>query len=135
VRFIRSRKISTGLDMSPMIDCILQLLIFFMLTSSFSSGVIRLALPRAVAAESSESRDIVISVDADGGMFLGVDPVRMEELVARLRRAQASCPESMVVFRGDENIPYRIFVEVTDRVRQAGIQRYRIAHAPPVSSP
>ncbi len=130
MHFVRAKKPAMGLDMSPIIDCILQLLIFFMLTSSFSGATMKLTLPKAAVADQPQPDEVVVSVNAAGEVFVGPERIDLESLTAHLKREVAAHPDRAVTFRGDETIPYRRFVEVVDRVRRAGVSRFRIAHTP-----
>ena len=76
----RQRKPQMRMEMTPLIDCIFQLLIFFMLSSTFLTPSIRLSLPTAAAAGPPRGQQIIITLDADGQVFLNKQPSSFEQL-------------------------------------------------------
>lgn len=130
MRFRRTRKAKPGIDMSPLIDCIFQLLVFFMLSSSFAVPAIRLALPQASSQDPREESPVTVSVDAEGRIYLEARLVHAESLDEGLRAALAGRSEKSVNFRGDEAAPYSVFMTVTDAARRAGASRFLLAHEP-----
>ena len=130
MRILRAKKPAHGLDMTPLIDCVFQLLIFFMLTWSFTaaSPVIPLKLPKASSGEKPPPVGIVVSVDATGTIRLNADPINLSAVEPRLRAAFAGSADRAVTFRGDARMPYETFVAVMDAVRRAGATNVQIAH-------
>jgi biopolymer transport protein ExbD len=126
--FLRPKKLSLSLDMAPLIDIVFQLLIFFMLTFSFSAPSIHLELPKAVTSDKPKNENIVISLDKAGKIFVGTAPVEMAGLKNRLASELARKPASAVHLRGDAQMPYHYFVEVMDTARQAGARQIHIVH-------
>ena len=73
------------IDLTPLIDCLFMLIIFFVLTMSFSRPALEIILPEAKNAESSHERnEILLSVKADGTYAVNTDPVTLDELSLRL---------------------------------------------------
>lgn len=130
MKFLRAKKPSQGLDLSPLIDCVFQLLIFFMLSSSFLAPSVRLSLPRAAAADPPAPEEIVVSIDAAGRVFLNARAVSLPDLAGALRPLLDASSRKTVTFKGDRDMPYRLFVEAVDAARRAGAANVRIAHAP-----
>lgn len=128
MEFIRPKKPNLSLDMAPLIDVVFQLLIFFMLTSSFSNPSLRLDLPKAVHKDLKEPERIVISVDKWGNIAVNTDSVSMKDLSSHLATKLSSDSNKAVHLRGDQEMPYRLFVEVMDRARQAGARQINIVH-------
>lgn len=128
MEFLRIKKVSLGLDLAPLIDVVFQLLIFFMLTSSFSNPALRLNLPKAAKQDPREPERVVLSVDKGGRIFLNQTQISREELKPRLAERLAREPRRGVHLRADREMPYRYFVEVMDQVRQAGVQQILIVH-------
>ncbi len=85
----RQRRPAPGIDMSPMIDCVFQLLIFFMLSSSMMTPMIRLTLPKSSQKERPEMAEIVVTVDREGAVLVNTTPVAMNELEAKLASEKA----------------------------------------------
>jgi biopolymer transport protein ExbD len=117
--------------MTPMIDCVFQLLIFFMLSSSFLTPMLELALPEAKAGESTEAPDLVlVSIDAEGEIFINKDRVPLAELADRLRPLVAASKDKVVTVRGDKQMPFDHFVRAFSAIQSAGAARVDIAHLP-----
>lgn len=130
MEFIRPKKSSIGLDMAPLIDIIFQLLIFFILTSSFLHPSLELKLPKAVQATETRPEHLIISVDQNEKLFVNTMPVSMESLKTHLEPLLAAKkPEARDVhLRGDQDMPYKTFVEIMDQARQAGASQINIVH-------
>lgn len=126
--FIRSKKSGLSLDMAPLIDVVFQLLIFFMLSSSFMSPALKLELPKAVSKDEIQDEKVVVSVDKAGEIFVNTERVPMEALKGKLESKFAAGEDKSVHLRGDAAMPYRLFVEVMDTARQAGARQINIVH-------
>lgn len=128
MEFVRPRKSSLSLDMAPLIDIVFQLLIFFMLSSSFLAPSFKLNLPKAVTQDTREQERIVISVEKNGSIYVNSKEVELESLKFELTPRLEKDPKKSVHFRGDREIPYSRFVEITDLARQAGAKQINIIH-------
>ena len=107
------------IDLTPLIDCLFMLIIFFVLTMSFSRPVLEIILPEAKNAESSHERnELLLSVRADGTYAINSDAVTLEELSARLD----ADPDKLLNIYMDEKAPFAAFVKVLDlaKVKRAG---------------
>lgn len=126
MEIIRARKSKLSLDMAPLIDVVFQLLIFFMLTSSFSHATMNVALPKAKTVDQPQQEKIVISISETGDIFLNEQKTSMEFL--RKDLSVYLQDQSSVHIKGDKNMPYKFFVEVMDTARQAGAKQINIIH-------
>ncbi len=132
MKFRRTKKPSTTLDISPLLDIVLQLLIFFMLSSTFMAPRIEVALPEAQTNDGpGDGRAVMVSAGADGRLFVNQVEVLADGLLDQLRNALAEAPEKAVIFRGDESVPYKTVVQVIDAARRAGAKSLDIAHNTP----
>jgi len=131
IAFTRPKKSSLGLDMAPLIDCIFQLLIFFMLTSSFSNPAFRLDLPEAGGRDSGQPESIVVSVDRLGQVAVNTQKTTLEQLRPTLEEELVKAPKKALHLKGDQEMPYKIFVQVIDLARQAGVRQIHIVHESP----
>lgn len=107
------------IDLTPLIDCLFMLIIFFVLTMSFSRPVLEIILPEAKNAETSHERnEILLSVKADGTYTVNTDPVTLDELALRLD----ADPDKLLNIYMDEKAPFAAFVKVLDlaKVKRAG---------------
>ena len=108
----------TELDLTPLIDVIFMLLLFFILASTFSPPVLKVMLPAAGTAERVEddALRLVLTIDDAGGLYHLQTPISIEEVPALL----AAAADGPVEVRVDRAAPFDAFVEVLDRTRAAG---------------
>ena len=107
------------IDLTPLIDCLFMLIIFFVLTMSFSRPVLEIILPEAKNAESNQERnELLLSVKADGTYVINDETVTLDELSARLDAE----PERLLNIWMDEKAPFSAFVKVLDlaKIKRAG---------------
>jgi biopolymer transport protein ExbD len=129
VEFSRPRKAEPSLNLTPLIDVIFQLLVFFMLASTFSYPALQLSLPKAEAeAETQKPQVFVLSLDAEGQLYLNRDPISEQSLEAALRSAFADVSQPIVHFRGDRDLPYARFVELMQATGRAGAAGFYLIH-------
>jgi len=126
--FIRAKKTSLSLDMAPLIDIVFQLLIFFMLTSSFQHPALKLTLPEATPKDRKEPERIVIQIEPLGGIFVNAERISLEGLRPYLEKKLSQDSAKAVHLAGDEKMPYGIFIQVMDLARQAGARQINILH-------
>ena len=117
------------INILPMIDVIFSILAFFIISSLFltRSQGLPVDLPSAQTAESEQSIQLNISIEADGKMFLDRQPIQLEELKGALTEKIAADSESLVVINADEKVEHGIVVKVMDRLRQVPGTRMAIA--------
>ena len=129
VDFRRARRHEGSINLTPLIDVIFQLLVFFMLTSSFSYPALPLDLPDAEAvAEEREAQTFVLSMDREDRLYLNREPVDFDSLEAALRQAFAGRASPVVYFRGDREIAYHRFVALMQAVGRAGAGGFYLIH-------
>jgi len=128
MEFLRPKRPSLSLDMAPLIDIVFQLLIFFMLSSSFLNPALKLSLPRATIHDSKIPEQIVVSIDQTGKVFVNRAQVQMADLKTQLERRISQDSKKSVHIRGDREMPYKYFVQVMDVARQAGAKQVNIVH-------
>lgn len=107
------------IDLTPLIDCLFMLIIFFVLTMSFSRPVLEIVLPEAQHAEVGQERnELLLCVKDDGKLYINEEPVTIDELGVRLD----ADPEKMLNIYMDEKAPFSSFVEVLDlaKVKRSG---------------
>lgn len=128
MEFIRSRKPALSLDMAPLIDVVFQLLIFFMLSSSFLSPAIKLNLPRAFTQDKREGEGVVVTIARDGNFFVNREAAASEDLQGTIARRISALAEKSIDLKGDGDAAYRYFVHAMDAARRAGASRINIVH-------
>lgn len=128
MEFVRSKKTSLSFDMAPLVDIVFQLLIFFMLSSSFLNPSLKLNLPKAVEHDQREPERLIVSLDKEGSIFVNTLKTNKEDLKAALEVKLKNDNKKSVHVRGDKDMPYKYFVEVMDIARQAGARQINIVH-------
>ncbi len=118
------------LDLTPMIDVVFLLLIFFMIATTFADPEreIELDLPEAEAAAQAESEKetLIINVLADGSVLLRGESLDTLSLDAALRRAAKQSSETEVTIRGDRLARHQAIVSVMDACGRAGLTRLAV---------
>ena len=113
----------------PMIDIIFFLLVFFMM--SMLSMVVQksmpLTLPQAESAKVSMTRNVPVTITADGGIYYERDLMSLRDLTARLKEDVAHGEDISVILRGDAAASYGTVVQVMDVVKRLGIEKVYIA--------
>jgi biopolymer transport protein ExbD len=127
-------RLGGGLEMTPMIDIVFLLMIFFLVASKLDENdrSIDVVLPQASAARplTARPREFVINIDRAGNYFAGARPVGIDDLRALLRQAEADNPQRQtVVVRADEETPHKFVVGAMDACVQAGIDDYQVQSA------
>ena len=118
----------TELDMTPMLDIVFIMLIFFIVTTSFvkESGV-TVSMPRAETASQQENTNIFIAITRQGEVWIDRRPVDPRSVRAIVARLHADNPEGSVIIQSDEEAATGILVDVMDQVRLAGVEGIAIA--------
>lgn len=113
----------------PMIDIMFFLLVFFMIStlSMVNLKTVDVNLPQAAAAETRMNVNYLVTLKADGALFLEDNPVGEKELLAGAKREQQKNPKFAVVVRADAGTDYAKVVELLDKFKGAGITRFGLA--------
>ena len=116
---------SAGPNLTPLLDVILLLLIFFLLASVFAQPTLEVDLPEAAHSESSVEQDEIlsISVSSNGDIFINKALVPLSELQSRLEAALHQDQEMPVMVRADKQSAFEHFVKVMDAVKGAGAKQ------------
>ena len=118
----------TELDMTPMLDIVFIMLIFFIVTTSFvkESGV-TVNTPQAETASQQAKANIFIAITASGEVWIDRRPVDARSVRAIVARLHADNPEGSVIIQADAEAATHNLVEVMDQVRLAGVEAIAIA--------
>ncbi len=115
-----------SLEMTPLIDMVFLLLIFFLVATTFhqTEREMQIALPNAAFAGpiSTALREIIINVDADGNIIVNGHILEPQDLQRLVEEAVAANADQKVTVRGDRNTPYANIVRVLDICKGSGIQ-------------
>lgn len=121
----------TGIDLAPMLDFVLNLLIFFIITAVFAKEVgLTVSRPNSSAnQEKKEAGSIVVRIDATGAIIVDKKQVDVRSVRANIERLHAQKPDDAVIVVAEKGAQTGILVQVIDQVRQGGIQAVSIAAA------
>jgi biopolymer transport protein ExbD/biopolymer transport protein TolR len=127
----RTQTALAEINVTPLVDVVLVLLLIFMLTAPvLQSGVI-VAIPKTRSVNQLTEERMVVTIDKDQNVFLQDKPVNVNELPARLRSVGTAEPSKRVIYlRADERVPFGAFASVMDAVKQAGITNISIVTQP-----
>jgi biopolymer transport protein ExbD len=124
----RRRRDEGGIIMTPLIDMVFLTLLFFMVNAVLSiNPAIRVDLPRARSSLGAVGRDVVVTVQADGGVFIDERRVSDDAFAVELRGALARAGVSSILLQADKSLPYERLVEVMDQAKIAGTGRISLA--------
>lgn len=115
-------------DMTPMLDVVFIMLIFFIVTTSFvKEAGIDVNRPEASQASDQPSANIFIAITENGEVWMDRRMVDVERVAANLERLLAEQPSDMVVIQADRGARHGVVVQVMDQIKEAGIAQISIA--------
>jgi biopolymer transport protein TolR len=119
-------KVSSNINVTPMVDVMLVLLIIFMVITPMLQNKVAVDMAKVdnpTAMPDADKEDaIVVAITRDGGVFLGQDKVATSELGARVRDKIADKPGKTIFIRADARAQYRAVEDAIDAVRTAGVE-------------
>ena len=120
------------INVTPMVDVMLVLLVIFILTAPLLASSIKLDLPKTDAATASEApKFVTLVIDKAGQIFLNDKPLALDALRTSLKQTAVINPDTEVQLRADEAVPYGKVVEVMGAAQKAGLMRIGfVADAP-----
>ncbi len=125
-RFERGGKAQpmSDINMTPLIDVMLVLLVIFIITAPLMSSSLRLDLPKTAGARPTDAPTFVtVAVSPQGDLFWGDEAVNGEQLKARIREAALRNPATEVQLRADQVVPYGRIAELIGLVQDGGLSR------------
>jgi biopolymer transport protein ExbD len=132
----RRRGIIAEINVTPLVDIMLVLLIIFMLTAHLiAKQAIEIELPRAAQSTSLPPTTLAIALKADGAIFLNDKPVTPDALRAAIRESVARDPKTQAIVAGDKRVSHGRVVWVLDTVKSLGITQFAIQIDPQAITP
>ncbi len=111
------------INIIPLVDVVLVLLVVFMVTAPMLHRGIDLSLPRSQSNTITPEERLVITIEPDERVYLGKDRVTLIHLRKRLHQAKALNAGVSVYLRADRRVPYGRIVQIMDEVKRVGIER------------
>jgi biopolymer transport protein ExbD len=118
----------TGIDLTPMLDVVFIMLIFFIVTSSFiKEAGVEVQRPQAQTASPQDKGNILIAITADGQVWMDKKVVDVRSVRAHVERMRVDQPDGAVVVQADQDARTGLVVQVMDQARLAGVQDVALA--------
>ncbi len=125
------RRMMADINVTPLVDVMLVLLIIFMVTAPMLTQGVDVNLPQANAKSMrADEERLVITVDANSRIFIGRQPVEFNMMAKRLKAIVAQRTDRQVFFRADRAVPYGFVVKVIAEARNAGIEKLGMVTEP-----
>ncbi len=118
------------INVTPFVDVVLVLLIIFMVTAPILQSGIEVDVPKTRTVKEITEERTVISINKDQRVFLGNDPVNINEIGAKLKQKFRDPRGQAIFVRCDENVPFGAFATVMDAVKSTGITNVSIVTQP-----
>jgi biopolymer transport protein TolR len=118
------------INVTPLVDVVLVLLIIFMITAPVLQSGIEVAVPKTRTVKEITEQRLVLTIDRDQQVFLGDKAVNVHDLPQLLRSPGADPSKRVIYLRADERVPFGAFASLMDAVKQAGITNISIVTQP-----
>ena len=126
----RTQSSMSDINVTPLVDVVLVLLIIFMVTAPVLQSGIEVNVPRTRTVKEITEERMVISINRQQRVFLGNDPVNINEIKTKLLQKIRDPQHQSVFIRADEDVPFGAFATVMDAVKGAGITNVSIVTQP-----
>jgi biopolymer transport protein TolR len=114
----------SDINMTPLIDVMLVLLVIFMITAPLMTSSLKLDLPKSDAAQPTDSPTFVsVAIDPQGRLYFGEDVLEPAAFAARIGEVARRNPQTEVQLRADKSVPYGNVAELIGVVQKAGLNR------------
>lgn len=126
----QTRSTLAEINVTPLVDVVLVLLIIFMITAPVLQSGIEVAVPKTRTVKEITEQRLVLTIDKSQNVYLGDKQISIHDIGQRLHQ-QGSDPAHQVIYlRADETVPFGVFAELMDAVKQAGITNVSIVTQP-----
>jgi biopolymer transport protein TolR len=129
-RFGGSASTLSEINVVPLVDVVLVLLIIFMVTAPVLQSGIDVSVPKTRTVKEITEERLVITINKDQRVFMGNDAVNINEIGAKLRQKIRDPRNQFIFVRADENVPFGAFATVMDAVKSSGITNVSIVTQP-----
>ena len=126
----RTQTSISDINVTPLVDVVLVLLIIFMVTAPVLQSGIEVNVPKTRTVKEITEERLVISINKQQRVFLGNDPININDIKSRLRQKIRDPQNQSVFIRADEDVPFGAFATVMDAVKAAGITNVSIVTQP-----
>ena len=131
----QTRSSLADINITPLVDVVLVLLVIFMITAPVLQSGIEIAVPKTRTVKEISEQRTVLTIDRDGNLFVDDKPVNVHELPQVLRKPNVDPAHQVIYLRADEHITFGLFASVMDAVKQSGITNISVITQPLSSKP
>jgi biopolymer transport protein ExbD/biopolymer transport protein TolR len=122
----RTQTALAEINITPLVDVVLVLLLIFMLTAPVLQSGVEVAIPKTRSVNQLTEERQVITIDKEQNIFLQDKPINVNDLPKRLKTGE----HKIVYVRADERVPFGAFASVMDAIKQAGVTNISIVTHP-----
>ena len=126
----RTQSSLADINVTPLVDVVLVLLIIFMVTAPVLQSGIEVEVPHTKTVKEITEERLVITIDRQQKVFLNNDPVNINQVGARIRQKIRDPQGQSIFIRADQDVPFGAFATVMDAVKQSGITNVSIVTQP-----
>lgn len=126
----RTQSAIADINVTPLVDVVLVLLIIFMVTAPVLQSGIDVSVPKTRTVKEIREERQVITINKDQRVFLGNEAININEIGAKLRQKIRDPRNQSIFVRADENVPFGAFATVMDSVKRAGFVNVSIVTQP-----
>lgn len=130
----RPRQFLSEINVIPLVDVVLVLLVIFMVTAPMLHRGLDIKLPTSVANNIQAEERLVVTIQKDHSLSLANDPISLIDLRTKLQEAKRSNPLVSVYLRADQTVPYGTVVQIMDEVKGAKIERLGMVTGPKIET-
>jgi len=125
-----SRGSLAEINVTPLVDVVLVLLIIFMVTAPMMQRGVDVQLPRAESATGQEEQRLIVTIDRSNRIYLNETSMALGDLEQHLTTVASGYKDPFVYLRADQSVPYGRVMSVMDRIKKAGIERVGLVTEP-----
>ena len=126
----RTQTALADINITPLVDVVLVLLIIFMVTAPILQSGIEVSVPKTRTVKEITEERLVVSIDKQQRVFLGNDPININDIATQIRQKVRDPQHQSIFIRADEDVPFGAFATVMDAVKQSGITNVSIVAQP-----
>jgi biopolymer transport protein TolR len=126
----RVRSSLAEINITPLVDVVLVLLVIFMITEPVLQSGIEVNVPKTRTVKQITQERMVVTIDREQNVYLNDEPVNIHDLGERLHELGGDKADQAIYLRSDERVPFGAFAAVMDAVKQAGITNVSIVTQP-----
>ena len=126
----RTQTALSEINVTPLVDVALVLLIIFMVTAPVLQSGIEVSVPKTKTVKEISEERVVVTINSKQEIFLGNDPININVLGQKLREKIRDPQNQAIYVRADESVPFGLFATVMDAVKSSGISNVSIVTQP-----